>query len=306
MHPRATRALGLGAIGAAAAALALLVAYDVSPGLVLEMDRDTPQITSGFYPVEREGDRTFAWTAPRAFIRLQGLDRRAAWQCVVKLRGARPPTDPQPLVDVSIDDAIVLRERVSNDFQDLAVTVPDRPSAPGMTFALSSAPVFMPGPSDRRQLGVQVDRFSCQLMDAAWTLPPRRSIVTAMISGAFVGAAFGLAAGFPLWALGAVVLIAIAQAIPLAAGAAPYTTSYQIGVARLALWTMVPLAPRWPFGSGAPSIKRAVLDHPGERRIGPRLPSPGGTTSACPAKQICGDPEPMRAKDCRSAACRPR
>src|SRR3954468_1476618 len=121
------RAIAVAAAGAAAAKLALALTYALSPAFTLDMDRDAPQVTSGFYPAERQGERTFAWTSDRALVRLPGLNRRVAWECRLSLRGARPAGEPQPTVDVTVDDVAVVRQVLSNDFQDLVVAVPARP-----------------------------------------------------------------------------------------------------------------------------------------------------------------------------------
>ena len=49
MGPGVWRAIGVAAAGAVAAAVALVAAYASSPELVLEMDRDAPQVTSGIW-----------------------------------------------------------------------------------------------------------------------------------------------------------------------------------------------------------------------------------------------------------------
>ena len=61
------RILCAAVIGACGGAAALIVAFGLHPAVVIEMDRDLPRgIASGFYPIERSGDLTFAWTARRA------------------------------------------------------------------------------------------------------------------------------------------------------------------------------------------------------------------------------------------------
>ena len=241
MTPSVLRAIAVAAAGAAAAVFVVALSYGFSPAFTLDMDRDAPQVTSGFYPAERQGERTFAWTSDRALLRLPGLNRRVAWECRVSLRGARPAGEPQPTVDVTVDDVAVVRQVLSNDFQEIVVAVPARPAEPGLTLAMVTAPVFVPGPSDRRRLAAQVDRITCQPAGAAWVLPPRRALTGAATSGAIAGAAFGLAGGFLSLAVGGALLIAVLQSIPLTAGAAPYAIAYQQHVAWLALWIMLPL-----------------------------------------------------------------
>jgi hypothetical protein len=169
------------------------------------MDRDLPRITSGFYPVERQGDQTFAWTSSRAVLSLRGLDRTIPWQCAVRLRGARPALNSQPVVDLGVDEVRSASYQATNDYQDVAVTVPERPGDPGLTLTIASSPVFVPGGSDKRQLGVQVDRLICT-PGARRVLPPRRAMLAAAVSGAVFGATFGLVGGSLLWAIGGTLL----------------------------------------------------------------------------------------------------
>ena len=80
----------------------------------------------------------------------------------------------------------------------------------------------MPGPSDRRALGVQVDDLTC-LPTGGAASPPRRALVAATTAAACFSAAFALL-GAPLWlSLLATATLGVAQALVLATGLASYT-----------------------------------------------------------------------------------
>ena len=92
----------------------------------------------------------------------------------------------------------------------------------------------MPGPTDRRELGVQVDRVVCRPAGGP-AFPPRRALLTAAISGAVFGAALALVGLTAGGAVAGAALLAVAQAVPLSTGPAPYSL-YQARAAWTAVW----------------------------------------------------------------------
>ena len=215
------RALVFAGVGALAGVAAVAIAFARHPGLTFDMDRDLPRFATGFYPVERNGDETFAWTSGRAEIRIPRFERRVDWRCVVRLRGARDAGTPLPTVTVSVDGTSVLTRLTSNQFEDLRFILPARRTT-GLSIVLVGTPTFVP-PSDPRELGVQIDRVDCQPRDATFTLPPAAAMIDAGAAAALFGAAIGLADLAALAAGLGVLLLAAAQAIPLSAGPAPYS-----------------------------------------------------------------------------------
>ncbi len=234
-----SRALATAIVGGLAGWLCLVVTFARHPAFALEMDRDLPRLTSGFYPVESLGE-TFAWTSPRASLRLPGLDRRSAWLCSVRLRGGRPDQFPQPIVDIAADGITSARRAATNEYQDVEVEVPPRSNAPGLTLTIASAPTFSPGVTDPRELGVQVDRLACRPGGERMVMPPLRAIMAASMGGAIFGAALGLMGPGLLSAIGGTLLLAIAQTVPLSTGLGPYS-AYQDDVVWIAIWTTVPI-----------------------------------------------------------------
>lgn len=184
--PRAIVRTMLAAFGGAGAGLLLvMLAYTSRADIALEMDRDLPRFASGFHAIERDGDRTFAWTSDRAVIRLAGLDRRVDWTCTISARGIR---EPLPDLTLAYDGTGSETGRLTHDYRDVTVRIPARPEQSGLTLTVVVAPTFVPGPHDPRTLGAQVDWLRCS--PEGRVLPPP----AAMQAGAIATGAFGLAA----------------------------------------------------------------------------------------------------------------
>jgi hypothetical protein len=235
------RALATMLVGALLGWACLVVLYARSPGVAFEMDRDKPPEVSefwrvaGFWPAERNGKQTFVWTSRRADFTLAGVDRRVAWSCTLRFRGARPdPAMPQPDLEAAFDGVTAAVQRATNEFQQIVVTAPARPLERGLTLSLVSSTTFMPGPSDRRQLGVQMDLLACR-PTGGWVLPPGRAMSRAALAGGAIGAAIGLTVATAGTALAATALVAVGQGVALSIGMAPYS-AYPITLAWLAIW----------------------------------------------------------------------
>src|SRR5262245_24096336 len=129
------------------------------PSFTLELDRDVPRFVSGFYPVERDGELTFAWTSGRATLTLPGLDRRSSWQCHVRLRGGRPEGVPLATVDLEIDGVSIAHRPLTSEFEDIVAAAPIRPAA-GLRLGIVGSPTFRPGPGEAPDLGSPVARIA--------------------------------------------------------------------------------------------------------------------------------------------------
>ena len=232
------RAMAAALVGALAGAAFLLIVFNRHPDLTFDMDRDLPaRITSGFYPVELSAQVAFAWTSDRAQVNVPGVDRRVPWRCVVRFRGARAPEIPQPIVTLAIDGTALASRTAGNDYQEIEAIAPARPD-PGLKVAIASSSTFVPGPSDPRPLGVQVDRVSCR-PDVGHVMLPPGSVLGGAAAAAVFGAAFALFGFSTAMALAATVLIALVQAWPLSMGLAPYT-AYADRVVWMAWWIVAP------------------------------------------------------------------
>jgi hypothetical protein len=244
--------------GAVIGAGCFVAAHARQPEIVLEMDRDVPALVSGVYPVERSGDFTFAWTGERAEIRLPGLDRRQAWSCEIRLRGARPtPALPQPDVTIVADGVRAASVRAGNELADVLVAAPARPGQSGLTIGLEASTTFVPGGGDGRRLGLQLDRLACRPAEDAFVRPPRGSAGRIALASAILGGALALLGLSGLAAVAWLTLVAVGQAVVVAAGVGEYS--------QLAA-TAVPLA-AW-IGTGSLAVVRLT-----EARLHRRLTS---------------------------------
>src|SRR6185369_13427459 len=184
--------------GALAGAIALIAVYSRHPGLTLDMTGDLPRMAAGFYPPERAGNEPFAWTAKRSRLLLDGLDRREAWRCSVRVRAGRSGDLPQPIVQLAIDGVVGASKPITNTWDTIDIVAPARPNASGLTLTLDSSSAFVPGPSDTRELGVQVNRLACEPAESGIVLPPRDALVDAAAITALFGATLALI-GIDLW-----------------------------------------------------------------------------------------------------------
>lgn len=224
--------------GAIAGLASIVAAMTLHPILSLDMDRDLPPFVSGVYPPERAGDVTFAWTTARATIVLSDLDRRSLWTCSLRVRGGHP-RPPQPAVAVAVDGVVGTSRVATNEYQEISITIPPRPRG-GAVVTVSASPTFVPGVEDPRHLGVQVDRLHCEPDGGRLVLPPWSVLVAATTAAAVAGASLGLARVAAGGAAAGTVLVAIAQAIPLSWGPAPYT-GHASAALRLAVWIALAL-----------------------------------------------------------------
>jgi hypothetical protein len=240
MIPRLVRAIVTAVVAALGGAAGLMVSYAIRPDVTLRLDRDLPPNATGFYPVERSAAGPFVWTSERAELDLPGFDRRAAWTCTVRLRGAREDPTTLPSVTLAVDGVVAVSTRSTNDFEPIEVDVPARGSQSGLRLSLASSSAFVPGPRDTRRLGVMIGGIGCRPATSALALPPAAAVRDAAVSAALIGAAAALTGVTAGAAMGAGVVTAVAQAVSLASGIAPYSALPGRAV-WLAVWIAVAL-----------------------------------------------------------------
>ncbi len=260
------RVLLLGLLGAVIGIASVAVAYFNDPVLRVDIGPGLAAVARGFYPPERARDLVFAWTSSRADLSLRGFDRTSAWTCTLRFRGARAAARQQPLVQIAADGVVVARQAGTNEYQDLAVTIPTRAKS-GLLLTIATAPTFVPGPADSRELGVQVQGLTCQ-PNGRFARAPRALLAAGGLSAAVVGAAFG-ALGLAAWhAAAGTILVAVLQAIPLSSGLAPYTP-YVTMVPWVAWWIALvsvvgaALATRWRRQPLHPMARLAIAGSAG-------------------------------------------
>ena len=213
-------AFGASALAALAAAASLVFVYAANPAFWPPLHL-VPSLGSGFYPTEHNEGGAFSWMGATASLRLEGLDRRVAWACDIRVRGGRPVSEGLPQLTVEADGRVVAQAAVTNEAAHVTFTVPVQQERRGVTLTFTSSSTFTPDTSDRRNLGAIVEDFACR-PGAGIPLPPRGALGRASLAGAVIGAGFGLLQITPGTAVGAAVAVSALQAIPLALGAAPY------------------------------------------------------------------------------------
>lgn len=223
-------------IGAIVGAIAVTVAFAVHPAMTLDLERDVPAVTTGFYPVEHVNREAFAWTSSRVDLTLPGFDRGSVWSCHLDFRGARPPGQPPPTLQIASDGEVVARQVGTNQYQELTFDVPARPQA-GLRLTLVTTPTFVPGPGDRRELGVQLRGLAC-ITEARVATPPTTLIVSGAISMAIVAAMLAALGLSDLATACGILGVAAALAFALSAGMAPYSR-YPTTVPWIAAWIAV-------------------------------------------------------------------
>jgi hypothetical protein len=216
------RAVGCAIFGALAGAAAMILLSGLDSRFTLEMTQDRPGLLRGFYPGERDGDLTFAWTAARAEMPLVGLDRNVSWTARIRVRGGRRDPATLPTLTVLADDVPVAARQTTNEFETFDATIPAKTGhVRGLTLALAVSNTFVPGAADGRALGVQIDRISVA-PSTLGAFPPRRTVAAAALGSAVFGAIFGLLAATATTAVGAATLLAVGQAAVLRIGLGPF------------------------------------------------------------------------------------
>ncbi|HEX5069814.1 MAG TPA: hypothetical protein VFV78_06320 [Vicinamibacterales bacterium] len=222
---------------------------------------------SGFYRPELDPQtgRHFSWTTDHAQLEFSNLNRSVAYLVTLEIRHARPAGVPAPVLRVSVDDRLVLNEDTRASGNHVSFEIPrDRRTGAVVTFDL--APMYEPGPPDKRSLGLIVDDVAVAPVRGSFrpTLDVALQAIAAialcalacrmlgMRGGMFLLAAGGVAIGFD-WLL--LTDAAFAGTFPhrlLGIGVAAAVTGAVPGAARL----------RWPERSGGvgwPAIAGVVL-----------------------------------------------
>lgn len=220
MLARIRRAVLAAVVGALAAALSLVAAYALHPGLVFEMDRPLPSFISGMSTNERDALGTFNWTSGRVIMDVPGLDRQVSWSCTIRFRGARPPGEPHPTLTVNVDGQPGSVIAATDEYQELGVVLPARTMS-GATLTMTIAPTFVPGGGDSRVLGVQVDRLVCR-PESALLRPPANTLSYATVAAAIFAAGLALLGLSLSSAMFAAVIIALGQTVMLAISSGMY------------------------------------------------------------------------------------
>jgi hypothetical protein len=228
------------------------------PELTFRMDRDLPpRVFSGFYPVEVSAVDAYAWTSGTAQFNVPNVARSVPWRCLISFRGARPGNQEQPEFSVGADGQTLATRRATNEYQVLELVTPVRPSPAALKLAMRVSETFVPGSSDPRELGVQINLLSCR--PAGYASQPVTAVMTAALTAGIFGALFGEIGLSTLAACACVAAMAFVQMFPLALGLAPYTGYLEricwaagwIGCSSLVIVRVAEWRIRHPFSTAA-------------------------------------------------------
>ncbi len=234
---------------------------------------------TGFYPGEfdRPAGRHFSWTGARASIVVPAIDRSQSYRIRLRIAAGRGPTVvPPPELVVTVDDIPRLRGETTNAPAEYDIIAPPG-SGSTLTVALELSNTFVPGPDDRRALGVVVESVSIEPIDGRF-----RPLISVLVLAALAVMGYALAAaccGFSaVWTLAIGLGVAYAHAWLLGHDAAflglyaPRLVRISLGVA--ALGALVGFArwrwpggssPEWPLAAGfavlAGGLKLAFFSH---------------------------------------------
>jgi hypothetical protein len=231
------RAVATAIIGALAGPVWLVLFYGWTSALRVDFNVDPPAaLVQGAYPSERDPQTgtSFAWTAETLTITIDDIDRQLDYTLDVRVRGARGGGRPNPRVDFFVDGVQVMSHETSDDYVDVRVPIPAPPETHRLTIAMRSSATFVPGPQDKRELGVMIDRFT--LRSATTAIPPGAAFQGVAFAAAAMGAALALLGVTAGSAIGGTVLVGAAIAAIVAKGFGPYT-DFPAVAARGAMWT---------------------------------------------------------------------
>ena len=174
----------------------------------------------GVYPSELDpaSGRSFAWTHGEGFFRIPVMDGEATHTVRLTVRGVGPAPGrvPQRLV-LSVNGVTAQEAELTGQRQSFELTVPASLTR-NVFIGFSLSSTFVPGPQDRRQLGMIVDRIS---IAAAGRLRTPASALWAAVGAALaLGLAVGLLTGSLGWALALAAAGGLAQGLLLALDAA--------------------------------------------------------------------------------------
>lgn len=177
-------------------------------------------VSRGVYPSELDAAsaRSFTWTYKDGTLRIPVLDRRDPHVVRLEVRGITPAQGrPPQMLTLSLDGVVVQHAALTGQRQTFDVVVaPARAGSATVGFALSQ--VFVPGPRDRRELGMIVDGIG--LASTSRLRVPTSALVPALGASIALGLAVAILSPALSWALALAIGAALAQALLLSLDAA--------------------------------------------------------------------------------------
>ena len=222
--PSRLRTAGLaGLVAALVGAAAMVAIYQWRPEMRLGMDRRLPPGVKGFYPLERQGKTSFAWSSGSVRLEFDRVDRRVPWVCRADVINWRSAGAGPARVQIRSNDALLLDRQVGEPDAALEFTIPPDASSSVIDARIDVSPTFRPGPQDPRDLGLAFDAIGCEPAAGSTPWPAGAIIGRGAAAAAIVGITVGLA-GLPmLTALGIGGGMALAQSWSLASGGAAHS-----------------------------------------------------------------------------------
>jgi hypothetical protein len=212
-------------LAAAVAAVALVACYQWRPELRLDMDDRLPPGVRGFYPPERQGKTSFAWSSGSVHVAFDLIDRRAPWDCRADIINWRSPTAGPARVQIRSGGSLLLDRQIGDATASLAFTIPADPAVSGIDFDIGVSPTFRPGPQDTRELGLAFEAIACGPAAGSTPRPAASVVARSAAAAAAVGLTLGVAGLPALAAVGMGTAVAVAQSWSLASGGAAQSLS---------------------------------------------------------------------------------
>jgi hypothetical protein len=224
--PLLVRAIVAAIVGALAGALGFIAVYASSPAFVATLDSPvSPSVVRGLHPTEFEtGGLAFAWTEGRVTLIFEGLDRSRPWTLQLRAKAGRGSGLPMPTAAIGVDGTPLSTTAIGPQWQDLRATLPTETRTRPTRITVDVAPTFVPGPGDARTLGMILD--DVRLVPDGWPAAPHKAWTAAAIAGAIVAALLAVVGVPSGWGHGLLAGFALAQALVLTTGAAPYVRGY--------------------------------------------------------------------------------
>jgi hypothetical protein len=143
-----------------------------------------------------------------------------------------------PVLSVEVDGRQVHSLPALPEYHDLGVALPVAEQT-GASLVLTVAPTFVPGGSDKRTLGVQIDRLVCRPLSGP-VRPPSNALSQATLAAVIFAAGLGLLGLSLSSAMFTAAVVALGQTLMLAIASGAYST-YPGRLPGLALGIVVPM-----------------------------------------------------------------
>lgn len=186
MHAGVRTLIG-GLAGLLIAPVCYVIVASANPDISVLINRDLPGIYSGFYPTEG----SFVWTTGDASITLRGLNRNTPHDCEMLIMTYCPDPALFPEVTFAVDGAVVMRVAVTNADQTVHIPIAADSRRQGAVIGIDCSKIFVPGPQDKRELGIVVKSISIRQSGGGLALPSPLTFRALLIAGGSMGAGLG-------------------------------------------------------------------------------------------------------------------